>query len=85
MPIWLQLYNVPLELYSRKGLSYITSALGSPLYMDSVTTSKERLGFVKVCVEIEAEVQIPKTVDVVRRDDSIVTIRVIIPWMPPYC
>ncbi|KAK8704469.1 hypothetical protein V6N13_048091 [Hibiscus sabdariffa] len=44
------LFNVTLELYSRKGLSYIDSPLGLPLYMDLITTSKERLEFSKVVI-----------------------------------
>ncbi|KAK8700198.1 hypothetical protein V6N13_018601 [Hibiscus sabdariffa] len=71
MPIWIQLFNVPLELYNRKGLSYISSALGMPLYMDSITASKECLQFAKVCVEIEAGSKLPSTIDVVMKDRSI--------------
>ncbi|KAK8626156.1 hypothetical protein V6N13_133808 [Hibiscus sabdariffa] len=41
--IWLQLYNVPLQLYSRKGLSYISSAIRVPLYVDSATSKKQLL------------------------------------------
>ncbi|XP_039036073.1 uncharacterized protein LOC120172755 [Hibiscus syriacus] len=70
MPIWVQLCNVPLELYSQKGLSYIASALGNPLYMDSITASKERLEFAKVCVEIEAGGVIPDFIHVVLKDGS---------------
>ncbi|KAK8670089.1 hypothetical protein V6N13_104850 [Hibiscus sabdariffa] len=48
MPVWVQLYNVPLELFNKTGLSYIASALGNPLYMDSVTENQERLEYAKV-------------------------------------
>ncbi|KAK8669687.1 hypothetical protein V6N13_107111 [Hibiscus sabdariffa] len=41
LPVWVQLYNVPLELYSKTGLSYIASALGLALYMYSITAYKE--------------------------------------------
>ncbi|KAK8689716.1 hypothetical protein V6N13_088429 [Hibiscus sabdariffa] len=54
MPIWFQLYNVPLELFNQKGLSYISSALGTPLYMDFVTSNLKRLEFAKVCIEVDA-------------------------------
>ncbi|XP_039022508.1 uncharacterized protein LOC120154979 [Hibiscus syriacus] len=68
MPIWIQLYNVPLELFSRLGLSYIDSAVGIPLYTDSVTASKERLEFAKVCVEVKAGEIIPEVIHVALRD-----------------
>ncbi|XP_039017567.1 uncharacterized protein LOC120148544 [Hibiscus syriacus] len=51
LPIWIHLYNVPLELYTQDGLSSIASALGKPISMDSFTASKTRLHFAKVCVE----------------------------------
>ncbi|KAE8663142.1 hypothetical protein F3Y22_tig00113096pilonHSYRG00099 [Hibiscus syriacus] len=40
----------PLELFSRKGLSYIASAIGKPLHMDSITTSRERIEYARVTV-----------------------------------
>ncbi|XP_038993244.1 uncharacterized protein LOC120116935 [Hibiscus syriacus] len=85
MPIWIQLYNVPLELYSRKGLSYIASALGNPLFMDSVTASKNRLEFAKVCVEVEDGVVIPDIIHVILSDGSSVGIKVHVPWLPKCC
>ena len=39
LPIWIHLGKVPLELFTQKGLSYIASAIGSPLYMDRITAS----------------------------------------------
>ncbi|KAK8544463.1 hypothetical protein V6N13_056242 [Hibiscus sabdariffa] len=76
MPVWVQLYNVSLEFFSKRGLSYIASALGVPLYMDSVTTSRERLEFAKVCVEVEARHCIPRSIPVKMSDGSIVDVKV---------
>ncbi|KAK8628357.1 hypothetical protein V6N13_064066 [Hibiscus sabdariffa] len=50
--------------------------------MDLVTASKERLEFAKVCVDVEASVSIPQTIDIIVMDGSFITIRVIIPWLP---
>ncbi|XVF68435.1 hypothetical protein PTKIN_Ptkin11bG0002500 [Pterospermum kingtungense] len=33
--------NVPLELFTLRGLSYIASGIGNPLYMDRFTTNRE--------------------------------------------
>ncbi|KAK8684471.1 hypothetical protein V6N13_040498 [Hibiscus sabdariffa] len=85
MPLWVLLYNVPLELYFQKGLSYIASALGRPLCMDSITTSKKRLEFAKVCIEVHAGVVLPKSIDIKLPDGSFVVVRVVIPWYPPSC
>ncbi|XVE70927.1 hypothetical protein DITRI_Ditri10aG0109000 [Diplodiscus trichospermus] len=43
IPIRMHLRNVPLELFTRSGLSYIASAVGIPLYMDRITASYQRL------------------------------------------
>ncbi|XP_039040351.1 uncharacterized protein LOC120178614 [Hibiscus syriacus] len=85
MPVWVQLYNVPLELYSRSGLSYISSALGNPLYMDSITASRGRLEYAKVCIEISAGFVIPNEVQVILKDGSMVRVGVFIPWLPRAC
>ncbi|MBA0671484.1 hypothetical protein Goklo_023992, partial [Gossypium klotzschianum] len=58
MPVWIQLSRVPLELFTRKGISYVVSALGKHPYMDGITTSEQRLAFAKVCVEIAARFKI---------------------------
>ncbi|KAK8658001.1 hypothetical protein V6N13_036217 [Hibiscus sabdariffa] len=85
MPVWVQLYNVPLELFSRKGLSYISSALGVPLYMDLIMASRERLEFAKVCIEVDAGRRLPRTIPVKLQDKSIMFMRVKIPWIPSSC
>ena len=38
LPIWIHLGNVPLKLFTNRGLSYIASTLSNLLYMDCITT-----------------------------------------------
>ncbi|XP_039035301.1 uncharacterized protein LOC120171707 [Hibiscus syriacus] len=85
IPVWVHLYNVPLELFSRTDLSYIVSAIGVPLSMDSVTTSKSRLEYAKICIEIRFNDEIPKYIDVVLKEGHSTSIQVEIPWLPPSC
>ncbi|XP_039009969.1 uncharacterized protein LOC120138595 [Hibiscus syriacus] len=85
MPIWIHLYNVPLELFSRRGLSYIASAGGRPLHMDSVTAAREKLEYAQVCIEITDGSSIQDRIDVVLNDESVASIRVSVPWMPSSC
>ncbi|KAK8693234.1 hypothetical protein V6N13_070827 [Hibiscus sabdariffa] len=61
--------------------SYHHCSWSSSLYMDSITASKSRLTFAKVCVEIDADKALPKSVNVVLRDGSIASIGVFVPWM----
>ncbi|XVE63418.1 hypothetical protein DITRI_Ditri07aG0019100 [Diplodiscus trichospermus] len=79
LPIWVKLSNIHLELFSHKGISYIASALGNPLYMDRFTAGKQRLAIAKVCIEIYAKMEIPKTIDVLRKDGTVGQIYVEIP------
>lgn len=43
LPLWIQLYNVPLQYWSEEGLSYIASGIGKPLYADEMTESARRI------------------------------------------
>ncbi|GKC37658.1 RNA-directed DNA polymerase, eukaryota, reverse transcriptase zinc-binding domain protein, partial [Tanacetum coccineum] len=59
IPVWIRLYNVPLEAWSINGISTISSRLGMPVKMDHMTVEmcKEgygRLGYARVLVEIDA-------------------------------
>ncbi|KAK8688145.1 hypothetical protein V6N13_086922 [Hibiscus sabdariffa] len=58
---------------------------GIPLYMDSITASKQRLAFAKVCVEIAVDTVIPSLINVVLSNGSIVVVYVDLPWLPPKC
>ncbi|GAV70613.1 DUF4283 domain-containing protein [Cephalotus follicularis] len=48
IPVWVKLSNVPYELWTKSGLSYVASALGVPLCMDTATTASNRLSFARV-------------------------------------
>ena len=85
LPIWVHLSNVPLELFSQKGISYIASALGNPLYMDRFTASQQRLAFARVCVEVDASVEVPRSIEVEMKNGHRVHVNVSIPWMPAKC
>ena len=85
LPIWVHLGNIPLELFSQKGISYIASALGNPLYMHKFTASQQRLAFARVCVEMDAAVEVPKSIEVEMKNDHKVSVSVTIPWMPIKC
>ncbi|KAK8559572.1 hypothetical protein V6N13_016314 [Hibiscus sabdariffa] len=52
---------------------------------DSITASRERLEFVKVCVEVLACVRLPRAIPFKMRDKSVVTVKVKMPWMPASC
>ncbi|XVF56970.1 hypothetical protein PTKIN_Ptkin06aG0164300 [Pterospermum kingtungense] len=83
--LWVHLVNVPLEAFNRQGLSYISSAIGTPLYMDRITATQQRLAYAKVCVEVDALKEIPKTINVEMREGRVIQVKVDIPWYPQRC
>ncbi|MBA0763323.1 hypothetical protein Gotri_012782 [Gossypium trilobum] len=85
MLIWVQLSLVPLEFFTQKGLSYIASALGTPFYMDNITTLQKRLAYVKVCFEISVDFVLPGFINIELHDGSFVSIRVEVLWLPMHC
>ena len=52
LPSWMQLGNIPFKLFTQRGISYIASAVGTPLYMDHFNANQQRLAYAKVCVEV---------------------------------
>ncbi|CAL1359051.1 unnamed protein product [Linum trigynum] len=53
VPVWVRLVGVPVEYMTPRGLSYVASSLGKPLYVDRATASgTHQLAFAKVCVEM---------------------------------
>ena len=51
VPIWTKLLEVPLELWTPRGLSVVVSVVGRPIYVDKATKEHKRLFFVCFCVE----------------------------------
>ncbi|KAA3470332.1 reverse transcriptase [Gossypium australe] len=86
MPIWVRLGLVPLELFTQKGLSYIASVLGTPFYMDNITTLQQRLACVKVvCLEISIDFELSRFINVELHDGSFVSIGVEVLWLQMRC
>ena len=89
IPVWDQFFNIPIELWTEKGLSLIASALGKPLFADSATEARSRVNFARICVEVDASCPLVDDFDVeiFREDGSscLHPIRVSYQWRPPSC
>ncbi|MBA0840286.1 hypothetical protein Goarm_002882 [Gossypium armourianum] len=85
LAVRIHLNHVLLELYTTIGLSYIASAFGIPLYMDSIIVGQQRLSYVKVCVKMVANLVLPRSIDVELRDNFIATTSISFPWIPQRC
>lgn len=69
LPIWVKLYNMPMEACSIKGGSAIASSLGRPIIIDKVTArmcheGTGRVGYARVLVEIDAEKEFKDKIEI---------------------
>jgi hypothetical protein len=91
IPVWAKFYNIPHEFWTEDGLSYIASAVGRPLYADSLTESHKRISFARVCVEIDAGAELVDSFDLTLNggfpgvSPSTIEIRVDYQWKPKIC
>ncbi|KAJ4823478.1 hypothetical protein Tsubulata_034642, partial [Turnera subulata] len=53
LPTWVQLQNVPFELLTREGLSYLASAIGVPLHADQDCSKIFNGNSVNLCIEVD--------------------------------
>jgi hypothetical protein len=63
VPVWVRLYNVPLEYWTIKRLSCVAIAIGVPLYADHTTLLRKRLSYARVCIGIDASKTLVKEYD----------------------
>ncbi|GAV68285.1 DUF4283 domain-containing protein, partial [Cephalotus follicularis] len=85
IPVWVKLSNVPIQFWTKMGLSYIASVLGRPLYMDTSTTNKIALSYARVCVDMAATSSFPSSILFELEDGVTTSIGVEYPGRPQAC
>ena len=70
LPIWVKLTSVPLEAWTTNGISAISSRIGKPMIMDSVTNKMckmglGKVGYARVLIEVSAKKELPDSVEIV--------------------
>ncbi|KAL4564482.1 hypothetical protein LXL04_028546 [Taraxacum kok-saghyz] len=73
IPVWVKIYNAPLEYWNGIGMSHIARELGKPLEADAWTSKMcnehwGRPGFMRILMEMSAEKEWPKELNVYSRD-----------------
>ncbi|XP_028077524.1 uncharacterized protein LOC114279476 [Camellia sinensis] len=84
IPVWVKLFHVPMEYWDFEGLSRIPSLIGTPLFMDNLTSSGTRISFARVCVEVNVESTLPQSF-FVKCEEEVVEIRVEYQGLPTKC
>lgn len=86
VPIWVQLPNLPLEMWGPSSLSKITSKIGEPLHSDEMTAKKLKLEYARVLVKVEIGKDLPKEINI-KSLSSGKEIKQLVKyeWIPMYC
>ncbi|GJU03987.1 RNA-directed DNA polymerase, eukaryota, reverse transcriptase zinc-binding domain protein [Tanacetum coccineum] len=95
IPVWVKLSDLPMEAWTTKGISGVSSSIGRPLIMDSMTAyvCKNDDGiteYTRVLVEIEASKGFKEKIELQYRDKNMSvkgskTVKVTYDWKPPVC
>lgn len=71
IPIWVQYPNLPLNCWSKRSLSRISSSLGTLLYADDCTSSVHRFSYARVLVEMDITRAVPRSIVVQDPDGEV--------------
>lgn len=95
IPIWVCVYNIPMELCNGNGIGKIMSGIGRPLLMDKMTTERclkkaGKLDFARVLVEDLAVDELPNVLEIAyppigNRPAKLGKLEVKYQWKPPLC
>nr|GEW66201.1 hypothetical protein [Tanacetum cinerariifolium] len=95
IPIWVCVYNIPLELCNGNGIRKIMSVVGKPLLMDKMTRERclkkaGKMDFARVLVEVSSEDDLPNVLEIEypplgNRPSRIGKLELKYKWRPPLC
>lgn len=85
IPIWVKLPNLKLHLWNEHALSKLASAIGKPVCSDSITAKKDRISFARVCIEIQADFELPQILKIKGPGGREFAQKVEYEWIPPRC
>lgn len=84
VPLWVHLKNVPIDMFSWKGLSFITSAVGEPDRLHPETAQCLDFKLAKVFVKADLSKELPKLMKF-NHNGKETLIEYSYPWLPPRC
>lgn len=85
IPLWAQFYNVPLELWTAEGLSYVANAASVALYANKMTETSKRQSYAKIGIEVVVGSDLPESFDVILANNTSFPIEVWYPRKPLSC
>lgn len=85
IPIWVIFKHFPMELWDEEGFYVVRSAVGNPLFTDTLTEERKRMNYAHMCVEIDMNCKYPNNVTIVVDDRKAYNLSVEYNWRPPKC
>ena len=84
IPMWVYLKNVPMNMFSWKGLSFITSAVGHPVKLHPETASCSNFKVAKIFVKADLSKELPTKINFTKNGVPSL-VEFIYPWLPDRC
>ncbi|KAG7536891.1 Endonuclease/exonuclease/phosphatase superfamily [Arabidopsis suecica] len=84
VPLWVFLKNVPMNMFSWEGLSFITSAAGHPVRLHPETAACSSFDVAKVFVNVDLSKELPKKIKFTKNGTEF-WVDFVYPWLPPRC
>lgn len=84
IPMWVYLKNVPMNMFSWQGLSFITSAAGFPVRLHPETAACSNFKLAKVFVNVDLSKELPDKINFTKNGKSSL-VEFIYPWLPLRC
>lgn len=85
VPVWVNMYNLPIFAWSPLGINWLCSHLGKMLCMDQMTEKQERLSYAKCLVEVKPSKELPEEFMVKLVEGGQQKIHVQYMWKPDIC
>ena len=84
IPLWVHLKNVPMNMVSWEGLSFITSAAGHPVKLHPETAACSNFKIAKIFVNADLSKDLPKKINFTKNGKSSL-VEFVYPWLPDRC
>lgn len=85
IPIWIHMFNIPLDLRTKEGISLVSGLVGEPKETDDFTVNLVSLKVSHAKVLLDLTKPLPDVVDFTRDNGQVVEVKVYYPWLPPTC
>ncbi|XP_048610951.1 uncharacterized protein LOC111205492 [Brassica napus] len=84
IPLWVHLKNVPMNMFSWEGLSFITSAAGHPVKLHPETAACSNFKLAKIFINADLSKELPSKINFTKNGKSS-PVEFIYPWLPVRC